>query len=120
MAGTTIVVGHNKVHILGGKMNKINEALVKSYLRAIAGSLGTVVGIDNLFDANIDIKAYVVTLLGAIIPVTIRYFDSNDNAFGKKKTLDELTKVIKNVEVPVKKKAPAKKKPYKAPETPKK
>jgi len=95
-------------------MNKINEALVKSYLRPIAGSVGTVVGIDNLFNANIDIKAYAVTLLGAIIPVTIRYFDSNDNAFGKKSTLKELEATIKSVKVPAKKapvkKAPAKKK----------
>jgi hypothetical protein len=93
-------------------MSKTVKALLASYARSVVGAATT------LYLAGVtDPADLAYSLLGAVLPVAIRYVNPNDTAFGRIPKAEEVEKALKNA-TPVK--APAKKAPAKKAATPKK
>lgn len=89
------------------KMNEKMKALFASYGRSVLAAAST------LYMAGVtDPKDLAYSLVGAIIPVALRYVNPNDKAFGRLPEASEVEAAlatVKPVKAPVKKKAPAKK-----------
>ena len=77
-------------------MSKTLKALLASYARSVVGAATTLylAGVTDPADLG-------YSLLGAILPVAIRYVNPNDTAFGRIPKAEELAEALKNV-TPVK------------------
>jgi hypothetical protein len=93
----------NTSYILGGIMNKEQlKALLASYGRSVLAAATT------LYMAGVtDPKDLAYSLVGAIIPVALRYVNPSDKAFGRVPTVADVDAALKTAKP---KKAPAKKK----------
>jgi hypothetical protein len=88
----------NTNYILGGIMNTEQlKAMLASYGRSVLGAATTLymAGVTDPIDL-----AY--SLVGAIIPVAIRYVNPNDKSFGRIPTVEEVEVALKTAK-PVKK-----------------
>jgi len=99
------------------KLSEQNKAMLASYGRSVLGA-----ALALYMSGVTDPKTLAYSLLAAIAPVALRALNPNDTAFGRMPALSALQDALAKVEVksPAKKKPSAKKKPYKAPEVPKK
>jgi hypothetical protein len=99
------------------KLSEQNKAMLASYGRSVLGA-----ALALYMSGVTDPKTLAYSLLAAIAPVALRALNPNDTAFGRMPAVSALQEALANLSVkaPAKKKAPVKKKPYKAPEGPKK
>ena len=98
-------------------MNEQMKAMLASYGRSVLGA-----ALALYMSGVTDPKTLAYSLLAAVAPVALRALNPNDTAFGRMPALSALQDALAAIEVkyPAKKKSSAKKKPYKAPEVPKK
>lgn len=93
-------------------MNEQLKAVLASYGRSVLGAVVT------LYVAGVGLEDMLYSLVGALVPVALRYLNPKDPAFGRKlPPVEEIAEVLSNVKVvkaPAKKAAPAAKAPAKA------
>lgn len=88
-------------------MNTKTKALLASYGRSVLGAALT------LYMAGVPLEDLLYSLVGALLPVALRYLNPKDAAFGRElPPVEEVAEVLTNVKVV---KAPAKKAPAKKP-----
>ena len=88
-------------------MNTKLKALLASYARSVVGA-----GVTLYLAGVTDPADLAYSLLGALVPVAVRYVNPNDAAFGRTPKVEEVAKALEDVKVvkaPTKK--PAAKKP---------
>lgn len=92
-------------------MNTKLKALLASYARSVVGA-----GVTLYLAGVTDPSDLAYSLLGALVPVAVRYVNPNDAAFGRTPKAEEVAEALKDVKVvkapakkPAAKKAPAKK-----------
>jgi hypothetical protein len=72
------------------ELSKKNKAMLASYARAVAGAAST------LYIAGVtDPKDLWAALVGALIPVAVRYVNPNDAAFGRMPKVSEVEAALK-------------------------
>jgi hypothetical protein len=82
-------------------MNTKTKALLASYGRSVLGAALT------LYMAGVPLEDLVYSLVGALVPVALRYLNPKDAAFGRDlPPVEEVAQALTNVKVV---KAPAKK-----------
>lgn len=88
-------------------MNTKTKALLASYGRSVLGAALT------LYMAGVPLQDLLYSLVGALLPVALRYLNPKDAAFGRElPPVEEVAEVLTSVKVvkaPVKKTAPKKK-----------
>lgn len=72
-------------------MSKQTQALLASYARSILAGAATL-----YLSGVTDVRDLVWSLLAALLPVAIRYFNPNDIAFGKVPSAKEVDDAAKN------------------------
>ena len=81
------------------ELNKKQKAMLASYGRSIVGATA------SLYVAGVtDPKDLWAALVGALLPVAIRYVNPNDSAFGRLPKASEVEEALKSAK-PKKKKA---------------
>jgi hypothetical protein len=88
-------------------MNTKLKALLASYARSVVGA-----GVTLYLAGVTDPADLAYSLLGALVPVAVRYVNPNDAAFGRTPKVEEVAKALEDVKVV---KAPAKKPAAKKP-----